>query len=100
MPGGWANNSVCQRDKTRHNSVLCTSTCEKEYRNVSIHIFILLLASFYKSTLETHTHHLNVSFFCLGNSWSLVMVKHQSERRLLAELAPRLSESTSNSVNG
>lgn len=28
------------------------------------------------------------------------MVKHQSRRRLLAELAGRLSESTSDSVNG
>lgn len=41
-----------------------------------------------------------MSSFFLGNSWSLVMVKHQSRRRLLAELAGRLSKSTSDSVNG
>lgn len=38
MPGGWANNGVCQRDKTRHNYI-STNTHEKEYRNVSICIF-------------------------------------------------------------
>lgn len=79
---------------------LHTNTCEKEYRNVSMYIFLLPPASFYESTIKTQTHYLDVSSFCLGDSWCLVMVKHQSERRLGAELARWLSESTSNSVNG
>ena len=33
-----------------------------------VYILILLPVSFYESTIKTHTHHLDVSFFCLGDS--------------------------------
>lgn len=55
------NNSVCQRDKTRHSYVLCIDTHEEEYRNVSIYIF------YFTSSIFLWVYHKNThtSFGCV-----------------------------------